>query len=180
MPAPSTPDLLIRPETPAEFAAVAQLLRQAFPGPEEATLVEQLRRRPDFRPTLSLVAETAGAVVGHILLTPIGVEPAAGGAPVPSLALAPVAVLPAWQRRGIGAGLVATGLAAARTEGFGSVILLGHPAYYPRFGFGPASRWGIRAPFEVSDEAFMALELRAGALAGAAGTVRYPAEFAGV
>lgn len=180
MPVLPTPDLLIRPETPTDFAAVAQVLQQAFPGPQEAVLVGQLRRRPDFRPELSLVAETAGAVVGHILLTPIHIEPAAGGAPTSSLALAPVAVLPAWQRQGIGARLIVAGLAAARSGGFGSVVLLGHPGYYPRFGFGPASRWGIRAPFEVPNEAFMALELQAGALAAAAGTVRYPEEFAGV
>lgn len=173
-------DLRIRPEMPADYPAVAAVLLAAFPGPQEARLVEQLRRRPDFRPELSLVGETAGAVVGHILLTPIVIEAAAAGRPpTPSLALAPVAVRPEWQGRGIGARLVEAGLAAARAAGAGSVILLGHPAYYPRFGFGPASRWGIRAPFEVPDDAFMALELQPGALTAAAGTVRYPEEFAG-
>ncbi|RTQ51749.1 N-acetyltransferase [Hymenobacter gummosus] len=170
---------MIRPETPADGAAIAQVLRQAFPGPQEAALVEQLRRRPDFRPALSLVAEVAGTVVGYVLLTPIAIEPVAGP-PTLSLALAPVAVQPAWQRQGIGARLVEAGLVAGGAAGFGSVILLGHPDYYPRFGFGPASRWGIRAPFAVPDAAFMARELQPGALAAAAGTVRYPAEFAAV
>lgn len=174
------PDLRIRPETPTDYPAVAAVLLAAFPGPAEARLVEQLRHRPDFRPELSWVAETAGAVVGHILLTPIRIEPAAGEASSSSLALAPVAVRPEWQRRGIGARLMEAGLAAARAAGYGSVVLLGHPAYYPRFGFEPASRWGIRAPFAVPDDAFMALELRPSALAGTPGTVRYPEEFAGV
>ncbi|GAB3833279.1 GNAT family N-acetyltransferase [Hymenobacter jeollabukensis] len=173
-------DLLIRPETPADYPAVATLLRAAFPGPGEAHLVEQLRRRPDYTPELALVATLGGEVVGHILLTPIDIESVEGGASRPSLALAPVAVQPAQQRRGIGAELVEAGLAAGRSRGHESVILLGHPAYYPRFGFAPASLWGVRAPFEVPDKAFMALELRPGALARAAGTVRYPPEFASV
>ncbi|RAK70180.1 GNAT family N-acetyltransferase [Hymenobacter edaphi] len=171
-------DLLIRPETPADFPAVTALLRAAFAGPGEARLVERLRQGPGYAPALALVATLAGEVVGHILLTPISIEPAAGGSSTPSLALAPVAVQPAQQRRGIGAALVEAGLTAGRARGHGSVILLGHPEYYPRFGFAPASLWGIRAPFEVPDAAFMALELRPGALARAAGTVRYPAAFA--
>ncbi|WP_400190787.1 GNAT family N-acetyltransferase [Hymenobacter sp. B81] len=169
------PELLIRPETAADFSAVDQVLRQAFPGSQEARLVSALRRRSGFEPALSLVTTLAGPVVGHVLFTPIVIEGAA--ATTASLALAPVAVRPAFQRRGVGGRLIEAGLAAARQLGYCSVIVLGHPGYYPRFGFEPAGRWGIEAPFAVPAEAFMALELAPGALTGAAGTVRYPAEF---
>lgn len=90
---------------------------------------------------------------------------------------APVAVLPAYQKQGIGSQLILHGLNKSKEMGFKSVIVLGHETYYPRFGFRPADKWGIKAPFEVPDEAFMALELEAGSLNGIAGTVVYGREF---
>jgi len=117
-------------------------------------------------------------VVGHILFTAIEVRTATHSHP--ALALAPMAVLPALQRTGIGSSLVRRGLADARDLGHGVVIVVGHPGYYARFGFVPAEPLGIRAPFEVSSPAFMALELRPDALRGVRGEVRYPPEFADV
>ena len=100
-----------------------------------------------------------------------------GNARFETLALAPLAVAPAYQKKGIGGRLIGQGLAAAKELGFSSVIVLGHSGYYPRFGFQKASKWGIKCPFEVPDEVFMALELTPRALSGHAGTVQYPSEF---
>jgi len=94
-----------------------------------------------------------------------------------SLALAPASILPAYQKQGVGTALIHEGLKIARKLGFKSVIVLGHPMYYPRFGFKPASTWGIKAPFNVSDNVFMALELENGGLNGVKGTVVYREEF---
>jgi predicted N-acetyltransferase YhbS len=95
----------------------------------------------------------------------------------PSLALAPVAVLPEYQNQGIGGKLIMEGHRLARELGYGSVIVVGHPAYYPRFGYKPASRWNITASFEVPDEAFMALELLEGGLKDVSGEIEYVKEF---
>ncbi|MCI6619322.1 MAG: N-acetyltransferase [Prevotella sp.] len=125
---------------------------------------------------LSVVAEVEGTVVGHALLTRIRIE-AADGAVHESLALAPVAVRPDRQRQGIGSELIRRALERAAALGFSSVVVLGHAAYYPRFGFRRASEWGIRAPFPVPDEAFMAVELTDGGLSAVSGTVVYPKAF---
>jgi predicted N-acetyltransferase YhbS len=94
-----------------------------------------------------------------------------------SLALAPLSVLPSYQNKGIGSALINEGLKIAKELEFKSVIVLGHAKYYPRFGFKPASTWGIKPPFDVPDNAFMALELKSGSLNGIKGTVMYPKEF---
>lgn len=94
-----------------------------------------------------------------------------------SIALAPVSVLPKHQKKGIGSALIKEGLAQCKKEGFQSVIVLGHPEYYPRFGFKPASSWKISAPFDVPDEAFVALELAENGLRNVQGVVQYPNEF---
>jgi putative acetyltransferase len=169
---------VIRPERPEDHQAVFQVNESAFGRPSEARLVEALRRSPAFIPRLSLVALDRAQIVGHILFTAVEVRSARESHP--ALALAPMAVLPEFQRRGIGSSLVRRGLDDARDLGHGVVIVVGHPGYYPRFGFVPAEPLGIRAPFAVSSGAFMALELRPDALRGVRGEVRYPPEFADV
>jgi putative acetyltransferase len=94
--------------------------------------------------------------------------------------LGPMAVRPAWQRQGIGSQLVREGLEECWRSGYEAVVVLGHPEYYPRFGFVPASRFGLRCEFEAPDEAFMALELRSGVLSAGGGVVRYASEFSKV
>ncbi|GAA2169066.1 GNAT family N-acetyltransferase [Actinomadura napierensis] len=143
-----------RPETAADAAAVRRVVQAAFPTAEEADLVDALRRDPAWLPGLSFVAEAPGGrIAGYALLTRCRV----GGAD--AVALAPVAVLPAYQRRGAGGAAVRAVLAAARRRGERLVVVLGHPGYYPRFGFVRASSLGVSAGFEVPDEALMALVL---------------------
>lgn len=166
----------IRAEGPQDYQAISQVNELAFDQPNEARLVEALRQSPAFVPELSLVALDATRVVGHILFSHIVVRSPAASRH--ALALAPMAVLPAFQRRGIGSCLVHRGLADARRLGHGVVIVVGHPDYYARFGFVPAEPLGIRAPFPVPRDAFMVLELQAGALEGCEGEVEYPPEFA--
>ncbi len=135
----------------------------------------------------SLVAEAEGEVVGHILFSPAtlashsdeeeGEGQAAGATTI--AALGPMAVLPNWQRRGVGGQLIRAGLEACRAAGYDLCIVLGHPAYYPRFGFRPAAPLGIRWEHGGGD-AFMVTELRPGALAGRGGVARYRPEFDGV
>ncbi|MFJ3836766.1 GNAT family N-acetyltransferase [Streptomyces sp. NPDC054904] len=160
-----------RPETPADVAAVRAVNLAAFESPLEADLVDALRADASWLPGLSYVAEAPdGSVAAHALLTRCEVDG------VPALALAPVATDPALQRSGAGSSVVRALLAAARERGEALVLVLGHPEYYPRFGFAPASRFGIRAPFEVPDGAMMALVLD-DRLPVPTGTIRYPAPF---
>jgi putative acetyltransferase len=168
-------DIRIGQEKPEDHQAVRALNDAAFGQPGEGMMVEAVRRNPRFVPALSLVALDGDTVAGHILFFPIDIVTPGGR--VESLSLAPLAVLPKMQGKGIGGALVAAGIEAARSLGFASIIVMGHPAYYPRFGFTPASRWGIRPPMEAPDEAFMALELIEGCLEGAAGVVEYPHEY---
>ncbi len=161
-----------RPETPDDYTQVFGVNRLAFGREEEARLVETMRRTPEHIPELSLVAESDGRIIGHILFSPITIETVVG--PVRTLSFAPMAVHPDFQRRGVGSALVRAGLEAARRLGHKSVVVLGHAEYYPRFGFVPARPRGIEPPLDVPDEAFMLIELVPGALAGVHGTVRYP------
>jgi putative acetyltransferase len=127
------------------------------------------------RAALSLVAERSGEVIGHILFSPVGID--SGRASTAALGLAPMAVLPPHQRAGIGSLLVRTGLAECRRAGHGCIVVLGHPEYYPRFGFVPAGRHGLGWEYSAPDEAFMVLPLRAGAIPVGGGLVRYAPEF---
>lgn len=162
----------VRAERPADVDAVRELNRAAFDGPDEARIVDALRGT--VAPLVSLVAQEQEKIVGHILFSPVTL---ASGAPVLVMGLAPMAVLPGHQRSGVGSALVRTGLDACRTLGAGAVVVLGHPTYYPRFGFIPASRFGLTCDYDVPDDVFMALELETGALAGHAGVVRYHRAF---
>jgi putative acetyltransferase len=166
--------MIVRPERAADVAGVYVVNASAFPTSAEAKLVDALREAA--RPVVSLVAEEAGAIVGHIFFSPVTVP----NAPTRVMGLAPMAVLPARQRAGIGGALVKAGLAACKDLGAGAVVVLGHVDYYPRFGFVPASRYGLRCEYDAPADAFMALELEPGALAGAGGTVKYHEGFAGL
>lgn len=161
-----------RPETADDVPAVRRILLAAFPTALEADLVDALRADPRaWLDGLSTVATGPdGTPAGYALLTRCHVDGA------PALALAPCAVRPSAQRTGAGSAAVRAALDAARALGENLVVVLGHPGYYPRFGFTPASRLGIRAPFEVPDEAMMALALDE-ARPIPAGTVRYAAAF---
>jgi putative acetyltransferase len=173
----------IRPETAGDIPAIHQLNVEAFGRSGEADLVDALRQREAY--TLSLVAEKEGQVVGHILFTPVMIGPAVLDVAehatrqeaFTAVALGPLAVLPDYQNQGIGSALVEAGLAACHERGDEIVAVLGHPNYYPRFGFVPSVRYGIKSEYDVSDEVFMIMELREGALAGRTGMVRYQAEF---
>jgi putative acetyltransferase len=163
--------MLIRPETPDDIPAIAALNREAFGGGDEAELIERLRA--DSIAVVSLVAVEADMIVGHILFSELAVE--LDGRPIRAVALAPMCVAKNCQHRGIGSALVRSGLDALRDAGYGAVIVLGHPAYYPRFGFSSKLAEKLAAPFAGST--FMALELAPGALRGGSGKVTYPPAF---
>lgn len=174
--------LTIRLEAPIDIAAIHEVNTQAFGRPAEADLVDALRGSDAWIPALSLVAirEEAGGevVVGHALFCRIEIDTPEGA--VEALSLGPVAVRPERQRAGVGGLLIRAGLEHAEELGFRAVIVLGHPEYYPRFGFLPASRFGITTTYEVPEEAFMALPLRPDGLVNIHGRVRYPPAFNGV
>lgn len=158
-------------ETPAHHAQVRATVAAAFGRDEEADLVERLRA--DGLVRLSLVALEGGEVAGHVLFATLAVE--VDGKEVDAVSLAPVTVRPDRQRRGIGSALIRAGLDRLRAAGCGAVVVLGHPDYYPRFGFSAPLARKLASPFP--GDAFMALELTEGALSGRAGSVRYPDAF---
>lgn len=170
----------VRRERPDDLAAIRAVNELAFGTAAEADLVDALRARG--QATLSFVAAEGHRVVGHILFSPVTIESGgeSGGDSVAALGLGPMVVLPARQRQGIGSALVRTGLEACRDAGHGCVVVLGHPEYYPRFGFTRASRHGVTWEHPAPDEAFMLVELRDGALGGRGGIVRYQPEFGAV
>ena len=161
----------IRPEEERDIIAVRALNKAAFESDTEANIVDALRRQAE--KFISLVAED-GVIVGHIFFSPVTLL---GQPPLNIMGLGPMAVLPAKQRRGIGSGLVREGLERCRQIGSSAVVVVGHSEYYPRFGFVPASRFGIRCEYDVPDEVFMALELEPGALKDRSGTIRYHPAF---
>lgn len=156
----------LRDAQAGDLAAVCELHRAAFGGDAEALLVERLHAAG--AATVSLVAEDDEGIAGHILFSPARADGAGGRL----AGLAPMAVRPSLQRRGIGIRLVEAGLARCRERGFDAVVVLGHSEYYPRFGFRRASAFGLSCAWDVPDEVFMALELSDGALAGG-GRVHY-------
>ena len=165
----------IRQETTADYRSVYEVVKAAFASAEqsdgnEQDLVAALRKSQSFIPELSLVAEIHGEIVGHILFTKVSVSR------YTELALAPLSVLPAYQKQGIGMALIAEGHRIAGELGFGYAIVLGHAQYYPKAGYRPARLYGIKAPFEVPDESFMAIKLNPSA-AKLDGTVAYDPAF---
>jgi putative acetyltransferase len=163
----------IRPERPADSDAIRRVLEAAFPTAAEARLVQSLRDGVHL--VLSLVAEEDEAIVGHVAFSPVRIDGEATEGI--GLGLAPLAVLPDHQRRGIGGRLVREGLAGCRRAGYGFVVVLGGPAYYRRFGFDRADQRGLGNEYGA-DEAFMVLELRDGAIPERGGVVRFGPEFA--
>lgn len=168
--------LIVRNEKPEDFAAIHEVNEKAFGQPAEANLVAALRANGHV--TLSLVAAQDDNVVGHILFSPVTIE--SDEKILTALGLAPMAVLPEHQNQGIGSKLVRAGLDECRKALHDIVVVLGHPEFYPRFGFTPASRYGIKSEYDVRDEVFMIMELREGALLGCSGIVKYLPEFSEV
>jgi putative acetyltransferase len=161
---------MIRTAAPRDRPAIRAVLRHSFEGDAEANLVEKLRDDGDA--LVELVAATDIAIQGHILYSPLAIQ--RSGETVRAAALAPVAVLPAFQRRGMGGELIRAGNAQCERLGCAAIIVLGHVDYYPRFGFSAALAAPLQAPF--SGPHFMALELKPGALKGG-GQVRYARAF---
>ena len=154
-----------------EHATIRAINAAAFGGPDEADLVDKLRE--DEHALISLVAVLEGGIVGHIMFSRMWINTSSGL--VSAVALAPVAVLPEHQRKGIGGLLIRHGLELLRGRGERIVIVVGHPNYYPGFGFSPDKTRLLESPFPA--EAFMAMELSAGALDGIQGSVVYPQAF---
>jgi putative acetyltransferase len=165
----------IRVEKECDREAVRAVNISAFETTSEADLVDALRQQA--HPIISLVAEENGEVVGHILFSPVSLS---GQPNLKVMGLAPMAVAPSQQKKGTGSALVQSGLDHCRKLGFVAVVVLGHPQYYPRFGFSPASQFGVDSEYDVPDEVFMAMELQPDALSGIIGTVRYHSAFSNI
>ena len=172
MSGPMMETIEIRQESEGDAPAIRSVQEQAFSEEDEAQVVDMLRASDSI--VLSLVAVAGGRVVGHVLFSPVTV----GSSPADSrwVALGPIGVLPDHQGRGIGSRLVREGLAQCQLQGCDGVVLLGAPAYYGRFGFVPASDYGLTDPYG-GGAAFQAIELRQGALEQITGTVRFAPEF---
>lgn len=174
-------DITIREERRDDYKKTEAAVQQAFENEtfsdkQEHFLVSRIRKSEEFVPELSLVAtDPAGSIIGHILLSKIKIID--GERTAESLALAPVSVIPRYQNQRIGSRLIETALEKAKALGFRSAIVLGHKDYYPKFGFKPAISWRIRAPFDVADDYFMAIELADRALVDVQGVVEYPGAF---
>ena len=165
----------VREEEKRDRDSVHALNVAAFETPAEANLVDALREQA--RPVLSLVAEEAAGIVGHVMFSPVSLT---GQADRRIMGLAPMAVAPEHQRKGIGSALVRAGLERCRDLGFGAVVVLGHPSFYPRFGFQPAARFGVACEYDAPTEAFMLIELVPGYMRGATGTVQFHPAFRNV
>lgn len=165
----------IRPETEKDKTAIQEINQSAFETFAEATLVDTLREQ--CHPIISLIAEGDREVVGHIMFSPVTLS---GSSDLKIMGLAPMAVLPKYQRKGIGSALVQTGLDECKKLGFGAVVVLGHTSYYPRFGFIPATRFGIDCEYDIPEDAFMVIELQPSYLTGAKGKVKYHSAFSNV
>ncbi len=168
-------DLFIRQETPFDRGRIDAIHRKVFGREREAELIEALRRAGDYLPNLSLVAQVEDDLVGHVLFTPVRITAPDGT--LDALALAPLAVLPDYQRKGIGTRLVEEGLALGRKGRYALVLAIGIPEYFSTFGFERASSNGIRFSFDVPDAEAMVLPLSPGILEHAKGIAIYPDAF---
>jgi len=166
----------IRSERTEDHEAIYRVNQLAFGRLNEAALVDVLREMA--HASISLVAETDERIVGHIFFSPVSIESEAGD--FEAMGLAPMAVLPEYQNQGIGTRLVREGLKECQVLGHDIVVVLGHPRFYPRFGFAPAASKGLRSEYDVPDEVFMVAELNPGALNGRNGLVKYHRAFGDV
>lgn len=162
--------MIIRQERPDDMEKIRKVQLAAFDTEVEANLVDALRNANI--ELISLVAEENGEVIGHILFSPVTLD-----AKIRVMGLAPMAVLPGWQNKGVGSKLVNEGLRACKMAGYEAAVVLGHPEYYPRFGFVPSLNYGIKCEYEVPPGVFMVKELREGALKNVTGTVKYHGYF---
>lgn len=168
----------IRQENKNDYDSVYNLVKEAFAHAlhsdgDEQNLVTRLRKSDAFVPELSLVVEVDGEIVGHIMFTKIGI----GNSDTLALGLAPLSVLPKVQNNGIGGKLIEIGHQIAKNLGYVYSVVLGHEDYYPRFGYKPASVYGIKPPFPVDDKNFMVIKLIEGENMSVSGTVSYAKEF---
>jgi predicted N-acetyltransferase YhbS len=169
-------------ELAKDYKITEKVIEAAFANAEhtdhhEHILVSKLRKTAAFFPELSLVAKDhdSDKTIGHILLSKIKIQNE--NESYESLALAPLSVLPEYQNKGVGKELILKALKTAKDLRYHSVVVLGHPDYYPKFGFQKASIWGIKAPFDVPEAAFMAIELFDNALNQVSGVIEYPGAF---
>jgi putative acetyltransferase len=160
----------IREEAPGDISGIRTVHDRAFGGPDESRLVDRLRS--DGLAVASIVAVAGDQIIGHALFSQLRIEQP--NSSIAAVALAPVAVVPDWQRRGVGTALIETGVKRCAERGVSAVIVLGHPSYYPRFGFSAELATVLESPY--AGPAFMALELIPGSLAGG-GKVIYPEAF---
>lgn len=167
-------EIIVRAETPEDVRAIEVVNLSAFEGEAEAQLVGELRGSSLFVPDLSLVAELNGRIVGHVLLSRVQLRQTGNGTEI--LALGPMSVVPSQSHRGIGSELIDAAIARARPLGYRAIVVAGHPEYYRRFGFSPASQWKIGCNLNIPEDALSAMELKPGALANG-GQVDYPAVF---
>lgn len=173
-------DISIRAEQPGDALRIADLVRRAYADVDysdhrEHIMIERLRQSDAYVRSLSLLAEVGNQAVGHILLTRATI--ASAGSDTPSLALAPLSVVPEFQSRGVGSRLVAAAHHHAALLGFGSIVLIGIAPYYRRFGYEPLSRYPITLPFDAPLQDCMILGLAPGSLDGVQGQVRYAPEW---
>lgn len=165
----------VRSEDPDDRTAVRAVNEAAFETSVEADIIDALRAKS--KSLISLVAEADGEIIGHILFSRVSL---ADQPHVLLMGLGPMAVAPEHQRQGIGSALVRRGLARCREQGCAAVVVLGHAEYYPRFGFVPASQYGISSEYDVPDDVFMIVELQPGSLRGVSGRVAYDEAFSSV
>jgi putative acetyltransferase len=163
----------IRKEQPGDIQRIRQLNLVAFETETEANLVDTLRRSGISY--ISLVYEENNELKGHIFFTPVELEGDRSGLQI--MGLGPMAVDPKFQNKGIGTLLVKAGIERCRSDGYDVIVVLGHPNYYPRFGFETSVKYGIKSEYEVPDEAFMVLELKDKALKGKRGTMKFNEAF---
>ena len=166
----------IRKEKDSDKEIIWKVNAEAFETEAEANLVNALR--DSGIPFISLVAEEDEEIVGHILFTPV--ELIGDDSGLKLMGLAPMAVLPKFQKKGIGSQLVKTGKEKCSTQGYDAIIVLGHPEYYPKFDFIPSVKYGIKSEYNVPDETFMLLELKEGLLKDKNGVIKYHSAFGSV